>query len=373
MWDESGLVLFDVDPSMYDLDRGELAPESTCKHVRAGGGNAIRLTVHCAQGYTYFQSEIAPLAPTYERGRDYVAEFAASAHRHRLQIAYAINVASNPTVAEARPEWRQIGPDGQPHSWGGAAALCVNTDYLLYLTELVREFTAKYGPDCLCFDNFALLNGCACPGCRGTLLGDTGIDIAEIVPGSPEQARYAKWRLERTERLAWQLGMAAKQYRGDCQVVFSGCHWSDERAHAIGWRPEATADWMDGVQSEVAARWYGHSLSETDMIGAHHRAMGHQGWCWVEHARLPFGRLACPPHELLTNAASVLAAGCRPCVWPITTTALEDQSALPALGELLAQFDGERDRLTIEGSFARVGVLSSHVGGGCTDTLRAWC
>ena len=373
MWDEKGLVLYAVDPSMHELHRGNLVPERVCEQAARAGGNALRLTVHCSRGFAYFPSEIAPLAPTYPAGKDLVGEFALAAQTHRLQIAYAINVASNPTVAEARPEWRQIRPDGEPHTWGGDAALCVNSDYLLYLTEFVREFVARYGPDCLCIDHFTLLNGFRCPGCRGTLLGDTGIDLADVTPSSAEQVRYAQWRFERTERLAWQLAMAAKQYRGDCQVVFGGCHWSPERHDALGWRPNAVVDWTDNVQSEVAPRWYGHSLSETDLAGAFQRALGKQGWCWVEQARLPFGLMPCPPHEIRAKLGSALAAGSRPCVWP---TVVSDPGAPQPSGELLGQFADDRDRLQIDGSFARTGILApaAHPGQDpSTETVRAWC
>jgi hypothetical protein len=75
VWDEAGLVLYAVDPSQYDLARGELDAERVCQRVRAGGGNAIRLTAHSLGGQAYFPSEFAPLAAGYQFGRDYVAEF----------------------------------------------------------------------------------------------------------------------------------------------------------------------------------------------------------------------------------------------------------------------------------------------------------
>ena len=373
MWDESGLVVYSVDPSDYDLTRGQLDADRVCGHVRAGGGTAVRLTVHCEEGFVYYASERAPLAPDHEVGRDYLAEFAEAVRRHGLQLAHAMNVASNPTVAEARPDWRQITREGEPHSWGSRAVLCVNSDYLLYMVELVREFVARYGPECLCFDNFTMLDGCRCPSCERTFLEDTGVELAFALANPGERERYAAWRYERCERLAWQLAMAAKHVKGDCRVVLGGCDWRPSRAESLGWRPETTVDWLDNIQSESAPRWHGRDLHEGELIGAYHRALGKQGWCSVEYSPLPYRSVACPAAELKLKAATVLAAGCRPCVWRMAPMPPGDESGLHALGELLRQFRGEESRLDVEGPFARTGVLRAEGSAGDSRAMKAWC
>jgi len=377
LWDNARARIYAVEPTFYDLARGELDAERICDRVRLGGGTAIRLGVHSHRGHAYYPSEIAPLAPGYEAGRDYVAEFIEVAERKSLQLAYYMNTVCNPEVSAARSEWRQIAPDGRPHRWGPLDVLCLNTEYMAYLLDLVRELVAQYAPDCLYLDNLVLLDGCRCPGCAEVLLRDTGLDVAAIVPGSEAARRYADWRFERAERLAWQLAMAAKSLKGDLYVVFNGCSWSASRDRAVGWRPERTADWMDNTHSEFALRWYGHELEEAELIGAYHRALGKAGWCWVEYSPMPYTRLACPPTELRLKAASVIASGCRPCVWSLVPAPPGDDSGLTHLGAFFSQFVDD-DSLRIEGSFARTGIVHSRRASetGRTDheeTVRAWC
>jgi len=378
VWDEAGLVLYAVDPGQYDLARGELDAERVCRRVREGGGTAIRLAVHSPHGYAYFPSEFAPLAPDYAFGRDYVGEFAEACRRHGLGLACSVNVAANRAVAETRPDWRQIEPGGAPHSWGGVPVMCLNTEYMSYVTDLVREVVARYGLDCICLDNFVLLDGCRCRGCEEALLADTGLELGSLAPGSDAAARYREWRFARTERLAWNLAMAAKALRGNVSVVFSGCGWSPVRDQSLGWRAEHTAEWMDNLETGLAPRWYGQDLSEADFIGAYHRALGKQGWCWVEYAPLAYVLAACPPTELRLKAASVIASGGRPCVWTLPPIPPADESGLEPLGQFFAQFADEPGCLQSEGSFARTAVLLSRqafeaTGRDTTDIVRAWC
>ncbi|MBM3500533.1 MAG: hypothetical protein FJX74_17885, partial [Armatimonadetes bacterium] len=355
MWDEAGLVLYAVDPGQYDLTLGELDAERICRRARSGGGNAIRLVAHSMQGYAYFPSEFAPLAPGYEFGRDYVGEFAEACRRHGLGLAPALHVAGNEAVAASRPDWRQTGPDGAPHDWGGTPVMCLNTSYLDYVTGIVREVVARYGPDCLCLDHLVTLDSCRCRGCERALRDDTGLELAEAAGGEA----YRDWRYARTERLAWNLAMAAKAIRGDLAVVFGGSNWRPARGRALGWRPEKTSEWMDNLETGFALRWYGQELEEADLIGAYHRALGKQGWCWVEYAPLPYSLRACPQAELRLKAGSVIAAGCRPCVWTLGPMPPADDSGLEALHGFFAQFGGESAALSSEGSLARTAVLLS--------------
>lgn len=377
MWDNARARLYAVEPTFYDLSQGEFDADRICGQVRLGGGTAIRLGVHSHRGHAYYPSEVAPLAPGYQLGRDYVAEFIEAAERKGLRLAFSISVVCNPEVASARPDWRQIAANGRPHTWGDLEVLCLNTGYFEYLLDLVREFVAQYAPECLYIDNFVLLDGCRCAGCAEALFEDTGLDLEAIQPGSEDARRYAGWRLDRTERLAWQLAMAAKHLRGDVFIVFNGCSWSATRDRAIGWRPERAADWMDDTHSEFAPRWYGHDLDEAELIGAYHRALGKPGWCGVEYSPLPYTRLACPPTELRLKAGAVIASGCRPCVWPVVPMPPGDDSGLSHLGAFLSQFDDD-DTLRIEGSFARTGIVHSRQAAETgrmehEEVLRTWC
>lgn len=378
MWDNSRAVVYAVDLTSYDLGSGEFDPHLVCDQVRAGGGTAIKLRVHSERGHVYYPSEIAPLPPDYQIGRDYVAELIEVARRHGLQTAFSLNVACNPEVAAARPEWRQIRRDGKPATWRGLDVLCVNTGYMEYFTELVREFVAQYLPECICFDNFVLLDGCQCSNCRQAFRTETGLDLAAVEPGSEAGRRYSRWRLDQAERLAWQAAMAAKSLKGDLQVVFSEVGWRWAAGHAVGWQSDRTADWMDNVHSAFAVRGAGHDLAEGELTGAYHRALGKAGWCSVEYSPTPFTRLACPPAELRLKAGLVIGSGCRPCVGPLLPASRSDHSGLRYLGEFLAQFDKLEEWLTVEGSFARTGILHSRraseaAGHGNDRAVKAWC
>ena len=378
MWDDSRVVLYAVEPARFDLSRCELDPHLICEQVQTGGGTAIKLQVHSEQGHTYYPSEIGPLPPDYEIGRDYVAEFIDATRRHGLQLAFSLSAAPNPQVAAARPEWRQVGPDGKPAHWRGLELLCMHTGYREYFHELLREFVAQYLPDCICIDNFVLMVGCRCDGCVEAFRGDTGLELSGVEGDGEVKRRYLAWRLERTERLAWQAAMAAKSLKGDLRVAFSGVGWEAAGADELGWRPEHVADWMDGVHSQFAVRGAGHDLGEAELLGAYHRALGKRGWCSVEYSPIPFERLACPPAELRVKAALVIGSGCRPCVSPLLPPSEGDDSGLRYLGEFLAQFEGQEEWLQAEGSFARTAVLHSRSSSDATgrvsdDLTRAWC
>ncbi|MGQ9730335.1 MAG: beta-galactosidase trimerization domain-containing protein [Candidatus Zipacnadales bacterium] len=378
MWDETGLVIYYVDPGQYDLAGGSFDAEDICRRIREGGGNAVKLVAHSDEGYVFYPSEYALLAPGYELGRDYVWEIAQACRRHGLKLVLAVSVASNRALAQSRVDWRQITPDGTPHAWGSLPVMCLNTEYAAYIADILRDLVVRYFPDCLCLDNVALLDGCRCPGCVAAFWDDTGLDLATITPGTPEALRYQEWRFESLERLVWQLAMAAKSVRGETAVILSGIHWSPARDRATGWRPERTIAWADGLESALAPHWYEQSLEDGDLLGAYHRALGKQGWLWIEYSPLPYALLACSAEELRLKAATVLAGGGRPCVRPLLPMPPAEDSGLRVLGELFAQFTGHEDCLNIQGSFARTAVLLSHHAAEVTGidndgVVRAWC
>lgn len=378
MWDNSRGVLYAVEPASYDLSQGELDPDLICERVRLGGGTGIKLQVHSELGHTYYPSEIAPLAPEYEVGRDYPAEFIDAGRRHGLQLVFSINSSCNPQVAVARPEWRQIGADGRSARWRGLELLCMQTGYREYFCELLREFVAQYSPDCICIDNFMLVDGCRCDGCLDAFREETGLELPPLGAPPGLRRRYTTWRLEQTERLAWQAAMAAKSLKGDLRVMFSGASWEASAQDRLGWRLEQAANWLDNTHSELAVRGAGQDLGEGELIGAYCRALGKAAWCTVEYSPTPFVRLACPPAELRLKAAAVIASGCQPCVSALLPSSWGDDSGLRYLGGFLAPFSGAEEWLDAQGSFARTAVLRSAksleaTGRGDDEVTRAWC
>ncbi len=378
MWDNARGVLYAVEPTWYDLSEGEFDPDLICGRVRLGGGTGIKLQVHSELGHTYYPSEIAPLAPEYEVGRDYPAEFIEAARRHGLQLVFSINSACNPQVAAARPEWRQIGSDGRPARWQGLDLLCMQTGYKEYFCELLREFVAQYLPDCICIDNFVLVDGCRCDGCIDSFQEETGLELPSVDAAPGLWRRYTGWRLEQTERLGWQVAMAAKSVKGDLHVAFSGASWETSSQDRLGWRLEKAGEWMDNAHSELAVRGEGQDLAEGELIGAYYRALGKAAWCALEYSPAPFARLVCPPAELRLKAGTIIGSGCQPCVSPLLPPSWGDDSGLRYLGDFLAQFSGREEWLDAQGSFARTAVLHSAkspeaTGRGSEDIIRAWC
>ena len=325
--------VFVVEPTFYDLAAGELDAEKICDDVAGAFGNCIRLGVHSHQGHAYWPSAIAPTAPGIGEV-DIPARFIAAAKARQLRLAFYINTICNPTLAPANPAWRQRDTDGEPRRWGWLDVLCVNSGYGDYLLDLVAEFVQRYQPECIYLDNLCFPAPCTCQSCRDQFRQAAGADLPHSAERDPGRwAKYQQWRSDSAVAAARRIVARARAERDDIFVMFNGCYYAQKDNH-LGWRPDDVAPFAGSLHSEFAMRWYGHAFERVDLIAAHQRALGIDGWTWVEYAPMPWTLQACPEAELRLKTARVVAVGSTPTVWTLTPMPPASDRGLPALGKV---------------------------------------
>jgi len=168
--------------------------------------NGVNLIVAFSIGYwpggtSFYQSKVAPHHPELN-DRDFLAEIIEEAHKHNVKVIAYVNVLwGNRDMYLTHPEWAQRKLSGAPISWDEnytSVAMCPNTSYRKYITEVAKEISENYDVDGFYFDEAAFQSWCNCSTCKRLFKEETGFELPTQEDwGSLIWKKFVNWRYQK--------------------------------------------------------------------------------------------------------------------------------------------------------------------------------
>ena len=319
-----------IEPTYFDLPRGDLNVGEVVSAIADAGANCLRLGALSHNGRTYYPSAVMPHAVGL-RGRDIVGEFAEACEKAGLALGIYSNSGWTEDSLVHEDDWITK-PFGRPMEITGSGAIrfvkcCHHSPYYDLWLEAAREIVERYRPAFFYIDCFAVEPGCRCPYCRR----QRRLDRAGPAPRSTSSRSchaHLLWVRDAKERAARRAYDAVKRADAQCLVVWNrGGFWGRTLFSPEVTRRFAT-DFGDGFHTESAVRLYGHAFGHIDEQTLIAEATGAPVFTWVEYPVMPWSHLSCPPAEEEIKAAKVFANGARPMLWSLAAAPPPDARGL---------------------------------------------
>lgn len=162
---------FHTSPLIPDVAQ-DFDPEEFAEVLHEARVSSVNIFARCHHGYCYYPTKVGKMHPSLKR--DLLGEMIEALHRRGIRCPVYTSVAWDELSASEHPEWRQIDARGKfigraPLESRGWQFLCMNSPYMDYLEEHVKELIKLYGKelDGLWFDIVVQHpNGCFCPHCQ---------------------------------------------------------------------------------------------------------------------------------------------------------------------------------------------------------------
>lgn len=227
-------VHLDFHTSPYILDVGEeFDPEVFAQQLEEAKVKSINIFARCHHGYCYYPTKVGQMHPGLKR--DLLGEMIEALHRRGIKCPIYTTVVWDELSASTHPEWRQIDTNGcligrAPFEKYGWQFLCMNTEYMDYLEEHVREIIQLYEVDGLWFDIIIQHpEGCLCPTCKKSM-DEKGMDISS-------KGDRLKHNLMVERKAMNRLSSLVRGLLPNALVVFN-CRMRLDQRVEIGLRPE---------------------------------------------------------------------------------------------------------------------------------------
>jgi hypothetical protein len=172
---------FHTSPFIPDVAQ-DFDPEEFAQTLLEARVNSINIFARCHHGYCYYPTKVGKMHPSLKR--DLLGEMIEALHQKGIRCPIYTSVVWDELSASEHPDWRQIDAQGKligraPLESKGWQFLCLNSPYLDYLEEHVKELMELYGAeiDGLWFDIIIQHpDGCFCPHCQKSMR-DKGLRV----------------------------------------------------------------------------------------------------------------------------------------------------------------------------------------------------
>ncbi|MCD6156093.1 MAG: alpha-L-fucosidase [Candidatus Atribacteria bacterium] len=165
---------FHTSPFIPDVAQ-DFDPEEFAETLSEARINSINIFARCHHGYCYYPTRVGKTHPSLKR--DLLGEMIEALHRKGIRCPVYTSVVWDELSASQHPDWRQVDFQGKligraPLENKGWQFLCMNSPYMDYLEEHVKELIELYGQeiDGLWFDIIIQHpDGCFCPHCQKSM------------------------------------------------------------------------------------------------------------------------------------------------------------------------------------------------------------
>lgn len=153
----------------HQFNADEFADTLAMAHV-----NSINLFAHCHHGWLYYDSKQFPeLIHPNLKNKNLLKQQIEACHKRNIQAPIYITVQWDYRTAQMHPEWLTVAPDGKPVGAGPMDSsfyqfLCLNTPYVDYLKQIVKDVIQSLPVDGLWFD-IVMPQDCSCMYCRKSM------------------------------------------------------------------------------------------------------------------------------------------------------------------------------------------------------------
>jgi len=197
-------------------------PEKFAAQLAEAGVNSVTCFARCHHGWMYYDSKLFPERMHPHLVRPLLEEQIAACHARGIRVPVYTTIQWDHYTAEQHPEWLVMDEQGtvvgtKPYAPGFTRRLCLNTPYVDFIFEHVRELLTSMPVDGFFFD-IVLPQNCSCATCRRHMRA-IGIDPSD------ETARRRFGR-EVTERFQERLTALVTSIKPDCTIFYNSGHIS---------------------------------------------------------------------------------------------------------------------------------------------------
>jgi hypothetical protein len=195
-------------------------PEAFADTLVRAQVDSVTCFARCHHGYIYFDSHAHPERRHPHLTRDLLREQIAACHRRGIRVPVYSSVQWDAFTAARHPEWRVITAQGQlegtpPFEPGFRRALCLNSPYVGFLQDHVREVLESLPVDGLFLD-IVKVQDCACHHCQEAMKA-AGLDAAQ------EDVRRA-FGAEVTRRFIKDMTEFIRARSADAAIFYNSGH-----------------------------------------------------------------------------------------------------------------------------------------------------
>ncbi|HBY93809.1 MAG TPA: hypothetical protein DEP84_07530 [Chloroflexi bacterium] len=318
---------------ILNLEKQTFDAEEIVDRVEYCNANLIRLGA--ARSYAFFQSKIAPLAPSLQ-GRDFLQEVIQAAQPRGIKlIPYIQSGYENNILYQQHPNWVERLADGRPMAVGRPEEvhMCWNSPYREWKISVIREICANYEVDGMYLDGPTYFGYCYCDYCRTKFGAEHHMDIPRQEDWhDPAWQAYVVWRYEVLASVLQDICDAVRSTRPGIPVINNNITYFHERCRRESRIPEILTRISDGMLLEshrTHQRLAWHRVGQNAKYGY---ATGKPLWMWWEYTVGEWSFTACSPAELRLKYAELLANKAAPGVFPFDVVGRAPQG-LDALRE----------------------------------------
>ena len=198
-----------------DFDPEEFA--GTLERARV---DSVTCFARCHHGYIYYDTERSPERRHPHLQRDLLREQIEACHARGIRVPIYVTVQWDHYTAERHPEWLCLGEDGRiqgtaPYEAGFYRKLCVNTPYVDWLREHVREILETLPVDGFFFD-IVQPNDCSCRFCKEGM-------VAQGLDPSDGEARRG-YGLEMVNRFKREMTAFVRRFSEESTIFYNAGH-----------------------------------------------------------------------------------------------------------------------------------------------------
>ena len=306
---------------VLDLEKQSFDANAIVERVERCKANVIRLGA--ARTYAFFQSKVAPVAPSIG-DRDFLKEVISAAKPRGIKVVPYIQLGyENFILYQQHPNWVERMVDGRPMAVGRPEEvhMCCNSPYREWKISVIKEICSNYDVDGIYLDGPTYFDYCYCEYCRRKFDSELNMDIPQKEDWKdPTWQEYILWRYRVLASFLKDIREAVRESRPEIPVVNNNITYFHGRCRRESRIPELLTQISDGILLESHRT---HQKLAWHAVGQHAKygyATGKAVWMWWEYNVGEWSFTACSDAELRLKYAEVRANGGAPGIFPFDVT-----------------------------------------------------
>ncbi len=306
--------------------------------------NVVRFGV--ARTYAYYQSKIAPIAPTLG-DRDLLAEMIEQCHPRGIKVVAYVHIGyENWILYDEHPNWVERDSDMSPMLVGRPEEvhMCPNSPYLDWKIKMLEEIVNNYNIDAMYFDGPSYFGYCYCNYCQGRFRHEHDAFLPrEEDWEDPMWKTYMEWRYQVLESAFIKMKRHIHAIKR-IPIIYNNITHYHERCRRESRQPERLTKIADGILFENHRTQHNrpfYRLGQHVCMGV---ATGKPTWIWWEYNVGDWSFQPCSDPELRLKFAEVLAHGATLGVFPFDA-AWYDPQGIRVISECFGFQEANEERI----------------------------
>ncbi|RLG76633.1 MAG: hypothetical protein DRO23_00345 [Thermoprotei archaeon] len=322
----------------------------------------------------YLKGKVAPKHPRLTK-ETCLEELVKLASENNIKVVIMVAHTANKHMYEEHPEWVQVNVKGEPvileHVPFGVAIkhpqwplLCLNSPYMSYLEQEVKEAISIIKPYAVLLDSFRYQpdyqKACYCKYCREKFRKETGYDLPEEENWESREWKEAwKWRYKVVLESMRKLWKIAKEAKKDIVFMYNN--------HPAGWSGRANKvleearDIIDAVFAECSEADHQPPGFISEMVRLT-KAMSGGKPIWASRNAFHMYRTvtSTTPLAVKQGLREAFIAGGSPWILFFSSTLTQDARIMDAVSEVYSEIEKLEDYMEYAEPLKYVGIIASN-------------